>query len=42
VLGFAASEASGRFARHDAAVIDEDFEVLLSTLRRLVDSLAVQ
>jgi AcrR family transcriptional regulator len=33
VLGFAASEASGRFAQHDAAVIDADFAELLRWLR---------
>jgi AcrR family transcriptional regulator len=33
VLGFAASEAAGRFRHHDQAVIDEDFAVLLRWLR---------
>ena len=33
VLGFAASEAAGRFRHHAQAVIDEDFAVLLSWLR---------
>lgn len=32
VLGFAASEATGRFRQHDQAVTDEDFAVLLSWL----------
>jgi AcrR family transcriptional regulator len=32
VLGFAASEAAGRFRLHPQAVIDEDFAVLLSWL----------
>jgi hypothetical protein len=33
VLGFAASEAAGRFRQHPQAVIDEDFAALLSWLR---------
>jgi AcrR family transcriptional regulator len=33
VLGFAASEAAGRFRQHDQAVIDEDFAELLRWLR---------
>ncbi len=33
VLGFAASEAVGRFRQHAQAVIDEDFAVLLRWLR---------
>jgi hypothetical protein len=33
VLGFAASEASGRFRQHDPATLDEDFGQLLSWLR---------
>ncbi len=33
VLGFAASEAAGRFRQHAQAVIDEDFAVLLRWLR---------
>jgi AcrR family transcriptional regulator len=33
VLGFAASEAAGRFRQHTRAVIDEDFAVLLRWLR---------
>jgi AcrR family transcriptional regulator len=33
VLGFAASEAAGRFRQHDQAVIDEDFAALLRWLR---------
>jgi len=36
VLGFAASEAAGRFRHHDQAVIDEDFAVLLRWLRLAV------
>ena len=34
VLGFAASEASGRFRQHDQSVIDADFAELLRWLRR--------
>ena len=33
VLGFAASEAAGRFRQHDQPVIDEDFAELLRWLR---------
>jgi AcrR family transcriptional regulator len=33
VLGFAVSEAAGRFRQHDQAVIDEDFAELLRWLR---------
>ncbi len=33
ILGFAASEAAGRFAAHDEAVIDADFAELLRWLR---------
>jgi len=33
VLGFAASEAAGRFRQHDQLVIDEDFAELLRWLR---------
>ena len=36
VLGFAASEAAGRFRRHDQAVIDADFAELQQWLRRLL------
>jgi AcrR family transcriptional regulator len=36
VLGFAASEAAGRFRRHDQRVIDEDFAELQRWLRRLL------
>jgi AcrR family transcriptional regulator len=36
VLGFAASEAAGRFRHHAQAVIDEDFAVLLRWLRLAV------
>jgi AcrR family transcriptional regulator len=36
VLGFAVSEASGRFRRHDQAVIDADFAELLRWIRRLL------
>jgi AcrR family transcriptional regulator len=36
VLGFAASEAAGRFRLHDQAVIDADFAELLRWLRRLL------
>ena len=41
VLGFAASEAAGRFLRHDQAVIDADFAELQQWLRRLLPSSAV-
>jgi AcrR family transcriptional regulator len=34
VLGFAASEAAGRFRQHDQAVIDGDFAQLLRWLRQ--------
>ena len=33
ILGFAASEAAGRFAGHDEAVLDADFAELLRWLR---------
>jgi AcrR family transcriptional regulator len=33
VLGFAASEAAGRFRQHPQAVVDEDFAALLGWLR---------
>ncbi len=33
VLGFAASEAAGRFRQHDQSVIDADFAELLRWLR---------
>jgi hypothetical protein len=36
VLGFAASEAAGRFRHHDQSVIDEDFAELLRWLRRVL------
>jgi AcrR family transcriptional regulator len=36
VLGFAASEATGRFAQHPQAVIDEDFTTLLDWLRQVL------
>jgi AcrR family transcriptional regulator len=35
VLGFAASEAAGRFSGHDRPVIDEDFAELIRWLRQL-------
>ena len=38
VLGFAASEASGRFRQHDQSVIDADFAELLRWLRRALSS----
>src|ERR1700679_3035886 len=38
VLGFAASEAAGRFRHHAQAVIDEDFAVLLRWLRLVLSS----
>jgi hypothetical protein len=38
VLGFAASEAAGRFRHHSLAVIDEDFAVLLNWLRLVLSS----
>jgi len=34
MIGFAASEAGGRFAAHDASVLDEDLEWLLGELSR--------
>ena len=34
VLGFAASEAAGRFRQHDQSVIDEDFAELVRWLHR--------
>ena len=33
VLGFAASEAAGRFRQHDQSVVDVDFAELLRWLR---------
>jgi AcrR family transcriptional regulator len=42
VLGFAVSEATGRFRRHDQAVIDADFAELQQWLRRLLPSSADQ
>ena len=36
VLGFAASEAAGRFRQHDQSVIDADFAELLRWLRLLL------
>jgi AcrR family transcriptional regulator len=38
VLGFAASEAAGRFRHHAQAVIDEDFAVLLNWLRGILSA----
>jgi AcrR family transcriptional regulator len=38
VLGFAVSEAAGRFAGHDQAVIDADFAELLRWLRLVLTS----
>jgi len=38
VLGFAASEAAGRFAHHERAVLDADFTCLLQSLRLLVEA----
>jgi len=38
VLGFAVSEAAGRFAGHDEAVIDADFTELLRWLRLAITS----
>jgi AcrR family transcriptional regulator len=38
VLGFAVSEVAGRFAHHDRAVLDADFDYLLEALRRMIDS----
>ena len=40
VLGFAASEASGRFRQHDQSVIDADFAELLRWLRRALGSVS--
>jgi AcrR family transcriptional regulator len=39
VLGFAASEASGRFRQHDQSVIDADFAELLRWLRGALSSM---
>lgn len=36
VLGYAASEAAGRFAHHSQRVRDEDFACLLTTLRTTI------
>ena len=36
VLGFAASEAAGRFRHHDQSVIDGDFAELMRWLRRVL------
>jgi hypothetical protein len=36
VLGFAVSEATGRFRFHDQSVIDEDFAQLLRWMRHLL------
>jgi hypothetical protein len=38
VLGFAVSEAAGRFRQHDQAVLDQDFAELLRWLRLAVTS----
>jgi AcrR family transcriptional regulator len=38
VLGFAASEAAGRFRQHAQAVIDEDFAALLGWLRLVLSA----
>ncbi|GAA0925958.1 TetR/AcrR family transcriptional regulator [Virgisporangium aurantiacum] len=40
ILGFAASEAAGRFSHHAAAVRDADFACLLTWLRHLIDHTA--
>ena len=40
ILGFAASEAAGRFARHPAAVRDADFACLLEWVGHLIDAAA--
>lgn len=42
VLGFAVSEATGRFRRHDQAVIDEDFAELQRWMRRLLPSVPAE
>jgi AcrR family transcriptional regulator len=39
VLGFAASEASGRFRQHDQSVLDADFAELLRWLRYALSSM---
>jgi AcrR family transcriptional regulator len=41
VLGFAASEVTGRFRQHDQAVLDQDFTELLRWLRLALKSLPV-
>lgn len=38
VFGFAASEATGRFAHHSPAVLDADFACLLRSLRMLLET----
>jgi AcrR family transcriptional regulator len=38
ILGFAASEAAGRFRQHDPGVLDQDFGELLSWLRLALTS----
>jgi AcrR family transcriptional regulator len=38
VLGFAASEVTGRFRQHDQAVLDQDFAELLRWLRLALES----
>lgn len=40
ILGFAASEAAGRFAHHDRAVLDADFACLLHALDTMILDLA--
>lgn len=40
VLGFAASEAAGRFAHHDRSVLDADFACLLRALHSMILDLA--
>lgn len=37
ILGFAASEAAGRFAHHEPAVLEADFTCLLRSLRRAIE-----
>ena len=42
VLGFAASEAAGRFRDHPSSVIDEDFACLERVIGRVLDDLVRQ
>jgi AcrR family transcriptional regulator len=39
ILGFAASEAAGRFGRHSRKVIDTDYQLVQSVISRLISDL---